>query len=453
VSRTIVRGYKTELDLNNGQKTACLQHAGAARWAYNWGLTRKKEVYAQTGKSLSAMQLHKELNALKKTAIPWMYTVSKCAPQEALRDLDRACTNFLRTVKKATGRKWNFPGSKSKKNGINSFRLTGSIHVFDATIRLPHLGVLRLKEHSYLPTNAHVLSATISHQAGRWYISVQVREEPSDPLAATAAPIGIDLGVKALATISDGRMIVGPKALRQHLKQLRRANKRLHRRRKGSRNRKKAQERVAQVHVYIAHIRADTLHQTTSLCAYGFEPRDARTARKEACRAVFPEAKTKQEERWQNKQVKKSLRIRCEETADLAPCVLVIEDLNVSGMLKNRHLARAVSDVGLHEFRRQLTYKADLAGSEILVASRWYPSSKQCSWCGWKDEDQTLADRLFVCSECGLVMDRDFNAARNLEALAYDVQWNAKKCVCESTSSDPTSLSVARESMVSYTGL
>jgi putative transposase len=317
-------------------------------------------------------------------------------------------------------------------------------------IRLPHLGVLRLKEHSYLPTNAHVLSTTISHQAGRWYVSVQVREESSDPIAATAAPIGIDLGVKALATISDGRVIVGPKALRQHLKQLRRANKRLHRRSKGSCNRKKAQERVARVHARIAHIRADTLHQTTSLCVYGQEPRDARKA---ACRAMFLEAKTKHEERWQNKQLKKSLRIRCEETADLAPCVLVIEDLNVSGMLKNRHLARAVSDVGLHEFRRQVTYKSELAGSETLLASRWYPSSKTCSFCGWKDEDQTLAHRLFVCSECGLVMDRDFNAARNLEALAYDVQWNAEKCVCESASSDPPSLSGAKESTVSYTGL
>lgn len=109
MSATIVRGYTTELDLNNVQKTACLQHAGAARFSYNWGLSRKKEVYEKTGKTISAMELHKELNALKQTTLPWMYTVSKAAPQEALRDLDKAFANFLRTAKKTRGRKWGYP--------------------------------------------------------------------------------------------------------------------------------------------------------------------------------------------------------------------------------------------------------------------------------------------------------------------------------------------------------
>ena len=165
-----------------------------SRWAYNWGLKRKKEIYEQTGKSIGAMELHKELNALKQTTIPWMYTVSKAAPQEALRDLDTACKNFFRTAKQTKGRKWGYPRLKSKKNGINSFRLTGTIHVYTEAIQLPRLGMLRFKEHGYLPVDAHILSATVSHQAGRWYVCVQVQEEQAEPIAATNAPIGIDLG-------------------------------------------------------------------------------------------------------------------------------------------------------------------------------------------------------------------------------------------------------------------
>ena len=423
MSRTIVRGYKTELDLNTRQKTMCLQHAGAARWAYNWGLARKKEIYEQTGKTISAMELHKELNVLKQTEIPWMYEVSKSAPQEALRDLDKAFKNFFRTAKQKKGQKWGYPRFKSKKHGINSFRLTGTIHVFDEAIQLPRLGTLRLKEHSYVPVNQQVLSATVSYQAGRWYISVQIREAQTERLVATADPIGIDLGIKVLATVSDGRVVAGPKALTSHLKHLRRANKRLHRRKKDSKNRKKAQQIVARVHARIARIRADTLHQTTSRLTYGEEAPEVRQARRDALCSTFPEAKTKQEEKWQHKQIKKNLRIPTEVTVDLSPCVIVIEDLSVSGMMKNRHLARVVSDVGMYEFKRQLLYKSEQSGSDILIASRWYPSSKTCSCCGWVDEDQVLADRIFVCQECGLVMDRDLNAARNLEMLAYDEGW------------------------------
>jgi transposase len=296
--KKVVRGYKAELDLNNAQKTGCLQHAGAARWSYNWGLKRKKEVYEQTGKTISAMELHKGLNALKQTSISWMYNVSKAAPQESLRDLDKACKNFFRTVKQTKDRKWGYPRFKSKKNGINSFRLTGAIHVFEDAIQLPRLGTLRLKEHGYLPVNAHILSATVSHQAGRWYVSVQVSEEQPEPIAATNDPIGIDLGVKVLATISDGRTIPGPKAHKRGLSHLRKANKRLHRRKKGSKNRKKAAQQVARIHARIAHIREDALHQATTHLTHGHESYDARHARKNAFRATFPEAKTKQEEQW-----------------------------------------------------------------------------------------------------------------------------------------------------------
>jgi putative transposase len=140
----IVRGYKTELDLNNRQRTACAKHAGAARYAYNWGLRRKIEAYEATGKSPTAIDLHRELNALKKTELAWMYEVSKCAPQEALRNLDRAFAHFFRRARLKRQGKLDepvgFPRFKSRKAGLGSFRLTGSIRVFEDSIQLPRLG-------------------------------------------------------------------------------------------------------------------------------------------------------------------------------------------------------------------------------------------------------------------------------------------------------------------------
>src|SRR6266700_7456894 len=182
----VVRGYKTELDLNNEQRTVCLKHAGAARFAYNWGLARSIEVYRATGKLPNAIALHKELNALKPSQFPWMYEVSKCAPQEALRDLDAAYKNFFRRVElKKQGKlrgKLGFPTFKKRSKGIGSFRLTGSIKVFSDGVQLPRLGRLSVYEHGYLPTNGKILSATVSEQAGRWYVSIQVEQEQAHPV-------------------------------------------------------------------------------------------------------------------------------------------------------------------------------------------------------------------------------------------------------------------------------
>ncbi len=364
--------YKTELALNNQQITACRKHAGAARWAYNWGLTRKQEAYRATGKSPSAMELHRELNTLKHTSVPWMYEVSKCAPQEALRNLDTAFAHFFRRAKgKQQGTlrgKLGYPRCKTKKRGLGSFRLTGSIVVFLDAVQLPRLGRLRLKECGYLPTGVHIRSATVSEQAGHWYVSVLVEQEHTVP--TNAGPVvGVDLGIKKLATLSDGVEEPNPRPLQQRLRQLKRLQRAVARKQKGSHNRQKAAQRLRILHRRIAHQRADTLHQLTSRLT-----------------------KTKS--------------------------VVVIEDLYVSGMLKNHHLAQAISDVGFGEFRRQLTYKAAWYGCQVLVASRWEPSSKTCSGCGWVDDALTLADRTFRCEHCGLAIDRDLNAAKNLAQLA-----------------------------------
>jgi putative transposase len=370
---TIQRAYKTELDLNNQQTTACRKHAGAARWAYNWGLTRKQEAYRTTGKSPSAIDLHRELNALKQTAVPWMYEVSKCAPQEALRNLDHAFAHFFRRATlKQQGKlrgKLGYPKRKTRKRGLGSFRLTGSIAVFPDAVQLPRLGRLRLKERDYLPTSGvKILSATVSEQAEHWYVSLVVEQEQTVP-TNTGPVVGVDLGVRSLATLSDGTLEPNPRYLKHCLKKLKHAQRAVSRKRKGSRNRRKAVCKLAAIHRRVANKRADTLHQLTSRLA-----------------------KTK--------------------------AVVVIEDLNVSGMLKNHHLAQAIGDAGFGEFRRQLAYKAAWYGCEVLVASRWEPSSKTCSGCGWVDDDLSLADRTFRCEQCGLVADRDLNAAINLAKLA-----------------------------------
>lgn len=232
-------GYKTELDLNNAQITACKKHAGAARFAYNWGLSRYQEEYRAKRKIPNAQSLHKELNALKQTALPWMYEVSKCAPQEALRDLEQAFKHFFRKCKLKRIGKWKgkcgYPKLKSKKRGIGSFRLTGHIHVGEKHVQLPRLGRLRLKERGYIPTkDVKILSATVSEQAGRWFMSVQVEEERAEPTLALGHTIGVDLGVKTLATLSDARQIENPRALRSNLKKLKRLSRHHSRKQKGS---------------------------------------------------------------------------------------------------------------------------------------------------------------------------------------------------------------------------
>jgi transposase len=169
------RAYRAELDPNNAQQTLLLQHAGVARFAYNWGLRRKLEVMQMNQLPIprimlpTAFDLHRELNRLKPIGFPWMYDSSKCAPQRALRDLDTAFRNFFQ------GRA-RFPKFKSRKHGVGSFTLTMPIHVNDDRIRLPRLGWIRLKEHGYLPKEAHVNSATVSERAGRWFVALNVVE-------------------------------------------------------------------------------------------------------------------------------------------------------------------------------------------------------------------------------------------------------------------------------------
>ncbi len=351
----IKKAFKYELDLNNVQRTACLKHAGASRWAFNFGLRRKKEAYAAGHKTPTAIDLHRELNALKATEIPWMYEVSKCAPQEALRNLDRAFVNFFE-------KRSRFPKFKSRKRGIGSFRLTGSISVNGNTVQLPRLGVLRLKEESAVV--GKTLSATVSERAGRWFVSIQV--ETSIVVPDNQGPaVGVDLGITKLAALSDGCVFENPKAYRRKLNVLKLAQRIVARRHKGSKRRERAKRRVANLHYRIANIRSDTIHKMTPFIAMTYG-------------------------------------------------VVGIEDLNVRGMAKNHCLAGAVSDAAFGEVRRQLEYKCQWYGSKLVVHDRFMPSSKTCSRCGEIKDSLPLSDRTFRCDGCGHEQDRDLNAAINL---------------------------------------
>jgi transposase len=353
----ITRGYRTELDLNNKQITACKKHAGAARYAYNWGLKRKQEVYQTTGRRISAMELHRELNHLKQSELPWMYECSKCAPQEALRDLDEAFTHFFRRVHLKKEGKWKgppgYPTFKTKRQGLGSFRLTGSIHVYEQALDLPRLGRLRLKECGYVPTSGvNVLSATVSEEAGRWFVSVQVEEEVPDPPAGTSESIGVDVGIKRLAQCSDGRVVENPKALRSELKRLKRLHRRLSRKTKGSQNRAKARMKLARKYARIAHVRRDALHKATSLLTRTALFPAERAARKAEIAASLPEPKAKVKRRKGKKmqpaeaptlpeqvarqvkkqQIKQRLRQATAANAHGRPAVVVLEDLHVDGV-------------------------------------------------------------------------------------------------------------------------
>ena len=372
----INKAYKYELDPNNSQMSSLAQHAGVARFAYNWGLEQRIEQYKNNqgdDRFTDAMKQHKLLTALKKSEFSWMYETSKCVSQEALRDLHSAFKNFYRGLK--SGKNIGFP--RFKKRGIrDSFRLTGIIRFHERAIQLPRIGKIRIKEKRKIYCSGRILSATVRRRANRWFVSVTVEDELPDPQPVRGAPMGADLGVKTLATLSDGTTIANPRALGRRLRKLKKLSKSLSRRQKGSKNREKAKLRLAKMYLKVFNIRQDSLHKVTTYLAKSHS-------------------------------------------------TVVIEDLLVSGMMKNRRLARVIADVGFYDFRRQLEYKCQWYGSKLVVVSRTFPSSKMCSRCGHRKKELSLSEREYHCEQCGLVINRDLNAALNLVAVSLPETENA----------------------------
>ncbi len=392
----IHRAYKTELDPNDVQRTALLRHAGAARFAYNWGLEQKIKALEARKAAIAAgvpkadapkiptyFDLHKQLVILKNVPVeqggfPWMYECSKSAPQEALRNLDKAFQAFYRKCKDKGIKAKGFPQFKSRKKEVGGFRSVPP-KVEMKHVTLPRIGRVRLKESRYIPqSGSRLLSSTVKEKAGKWFVSVAVEEaiEVSD---VTGLPVfGVDVGVKILAALSDGRVFENPKVLDKSLKRLKLLQQSVSRKIKGSKNREKAKRRVSRQHYRISCVRNDALHKTSD-----------------------------------------SITKNCS--------VVVLEDLNVAGMMKNPKISRAVADASMAELHRQIQYKALWRGVAVVTASRWYPSSKTCSNCGKVKEILTLDDRVYDCDACGVKVDRDLNAAINLKSLAVSSTVEARK--------------------------
>lgn len=360
----MILAHRLALDPTVTQAQQLARAAGVARFAFNWGLAEWQRQYA-AGEKPSAYALKKRFNAVKRSAFPWASEVTKCAAESAFENLRTAFTNFFRRVK--AGRPPGYP--KFKKRGVHDafgvandkFRLEGR------RVNLPKIGWVRTRE--ALRFAGKILGGTVSSEAGRWFLSVQVDCGDIEAVPHGGPVVGVDLGLKTFAMIHDGERgekIEAPKPLRANLRRLARAQRVQARRKPGSHRRAKARRRVARLHARVRNIRQDFLHKLTT--------RLAKTTR--------------------------------------AVCV---EDLCVRGMA--RRWGRAIADIGFFEFRRQLEYKARLHGSCCVVVDRFFPSSKTCAACGAIREALALSERVFRCEACGAVADRDANAALNLRTL------------------------------------
>jgi len=363
--------HKIELAPNNHQRAFFARACGVARFAWNWALDEWKRQY-EAGEKPNEAALRRQLNAIKKDEFPWMLEVPKSAPQQAIKDLGAAFGHFFRRLKQ--GGKPGYP--RFKKRGIHdSFRADNgppaagkdAVAVDGRRVRVPKLGWVRMREP--LRFQGQVKSLVISRKLDRWFAAIAVETEalPHASRKNHGGAVGVDLGIKALATLSTGEVVTGPKPHRAKLRRLARLSRSLSRKKKGSANREKARRKLARLHRQIADIRNDAIHKLTTRLVLEYD-------------------------------------------------LIGVEDLNVRGMVRNRHLARSIMDQAFHEIRRQLEYKAGWYGAQVVVADRFFPSTKMCSGCG-AVHDMPLAARTMRCG-CGLEIDRDLNAAINLERYA-----------------------------------
>lgn len=375
----VFEAVKVALDPTPAQERLFLSHAGAARFAFNAGLAHVKAgIEAGEKPEWSFYSLVRWWNSSKDTlavgadGTPWWAENSKEAANTGLRSLAAALSNWSKSRRgERRGRKVGFPKFKAKSKAAPRFAYTtgafGLIQGDPKALKLPRIGRVHCMEDvAERVGGARVLRMTVSRRAGRWYASLTVeREDKPVTQAPNGGAVGVDLGIKTLATLSDGTIIANPRYLRKSERRLKMAQKALSRKMKGSNRRAKARAKVARIHARVANQRQDAIHKATTWLAGTYS---------EIC----------------------------------------IEDLNAAGMVKNHHLAKAVSDAAFGEFRRQLDYKTARTGAVLHVIDRWYPSSKTCSACGAVKAKLSLNERVYRCDGCGLTMDRDLNAAVNI---------------------------------------
>ncbi len=395
----VIQAYRYALDPTPRQTRALWSHCGAARFAYNWGLGLVKQRLDQRATDeqvevpWTLATLRREWNRAKNQVAPWWRENSKEAYSSGLDALARAIANWSTSKQgRRNGPRVGFPRFKGKHRSQPACRFTtGAIRVESDRhhVVLPRLGRIRTHESTRKLARrleagtARIVSASVSCTADRWHVSFTVEVQRRVPEGhRVGGLVGMDVGVRHLAVLSTGQAISNPRPLDHAQRRLRRLNRQLARRhgprapggtrQKPSAGWRQTQRRLARTYARIANIRRDALHQLTSELATSYD-------------------------------------------------TIVVEHLNVAGMVRNRRLARTISDAGIAELRRQLGYKCPWYGSALVTADRWYPSSKTCSACGTVKAKLSLSMRVFTCDECGLVLDRDLNAAYNLAALVNDL--------------------------------
>ena len=375
----MLEGVKVALDPTPSQERRLLSHAGAARFAYNAGLVHVKEaIDAGEEQGWSPYSLRKWWNSVKdELAVggdgeTWWQENSKESYSYGLESLAKGLSNWSKSRKgDRKGRKVGFPKFKSKNKATPRFAYTtgcfGLVKGDPKALKLPRIGRVHCMENvAERVGDAKVLRMTTSQRAGRWYASLTVERDDKPVMKPPkGGAVGVDLGVKNLATLSDGTVVPNPRYLKKSERKLKRAQQALSRKTKGSNRRAKAKAKVARIHARVANQRSDAMNKLTTRLAETF--------------------------------------------SDIS-----IEDLHVAGMVKNRHLAKSISDAAFGEFRRQLEYKATRSGARLHVVDRWYRSSKTCSKCGVVKAKLSLSERTFNCDACGLSIDRDLNAAINI---------------------------------------
>ena len=363
----MIKAHKIRLHPTPEQANYFARAAGTARFTFNWAVAEWQQQYEAGGKP-SALALRTHFNAIKKAQFPWVYEVTKCAVEGAFMDVAVAFKNFFEGRK--AGRKMGYPKFKSKKRSRPSFYLANDkFSIGDHWIDVPKLGRVNMAEK--LRFSGKILSARVTKTAAWWFVSIAVEMSDDIPLNVHP-PVGVDVGLNRLATLSDGRQYENQRPLVHQLKKLRRLNKELARRTKGGKNWLKTKDTLGRAHYEIASIRLDWLHKLTTEIA-------------------------------------------------TTSGIVAVEDLHVKGLIRNRCLSRAFSDAAVGKLLDLLESKVAAQGSMLLKVDRFFPSSQLCHCCGARKTDLQLSDRVFLCPdpECGYTGDRDENASRNivLEAL------------------------------------
>ena len=376
--RVVFEAVRVALDPSPAQERLLLSHAGAARFAFNAGLAHVKAgIDAGVKPEWSFYSLRRWWNANKDTlavsddGVIWWTKNSKEAYSYGLEALAKGLSNWVKSRRGARkGRRVGFPKFKAKDKATPRFAYTTGFRLIEGdpkALRLPKVGRVHCMEYVTERVNgARVLRVTVSRRAGRWFAALAVeREDKPVAKAPTGGAVGVDLGVKTLATLSDGTVIENPRCLAASERRLKRAQQALSRKAMGSKRRANARAKVARLHARVAYQRSDAIHKATTWLASTYSH-------------------------------------------------ISVEDLNAAGMARNHRLAKAVSDAAFGEFRRQLEYKTAKTDAKLHVIDRWYPSSKTCSRCGRVKAKLSLNERIYRCDGCGLVMDRDLNAALNI---------------------------------------